>query len=116
MAHLRETGHKTTVVGLVPGLVTGKHGVAIKTDLHFSELENETPKLLAIADGKSCVSQLLTEPRVYTLITNTLDAGGRIAATTDSETILKGSAVSKFHSLIAIFGNAHCQLHNTHSY
>ena len=89
VATLRDTGYKTTMVGLIPGLITGKHGMVIQTDRHFSELSNDPPKILAIAAGQQCINKLLSEPNVHTLINHTIESGGQIAVTTESERILK---------------------------
>ena len=89
VAELRDNGLDAVVVGLRPGPVSGQHGMVIQTDRYFGEIRDCQPKLLALADGKHCIYKLLSEPKVHRLIKATIQSGGRVAATPESETILK---------------------------
>ncbi len=95
---LRQRGYRALMVSLAPELIEGANGMTVKPDSYLSKLlqTNRPPKLLAIADGKTCVNQLLSEPNVYRLMNQTVAAGGRIAATTESETILRHVGRVKF--------------------
>ena len=86
---LRTGNNHTAVVGLRPGRVAGKHGLAVHTDTHLSEIRHNRPKLLVIANGRLCASRLMTDPRVFKLMEQTLEANGRVAISLDSEIILK---------------------------
>jgi putative intracellular protease/amidase len=82
LTHLRAAGVESSLVSLAAGLVEGEHGLVMRPDRSLeNELTLSPPRLLILIGGPACATALMADPRVHQLISNTVQAEGRIAAT-----------------------------------
>lgn len=81
---LRQATVSVQIIGLTQGLMVGKYGLQVRPDLplaHYRRGVAEDPALLlVIPGGRPCATALLSDPRVHTLLKQTLASGGYLAA------------------------------------
>ena len=93
LCHLKKGGVPVSVVGLTSDLLTGLHGLTVRTDFSLSEfiqlvtVENN-PHSLIIPGGHEGTAVLFSDPRVHNLILAILKAGNYIAATLPAQQML----------------------------
>lgn len=84
---MRQTNVPVFLVGITAGLITGKHGLKIKSDYSLEEVKAAPlPKMVIIPNGIEIY--LATDPRVHHLINDTLGNQGIVAAMSTAEPFL----------------------------
>lgn len=88
VTELRQQGIRVTVIGLIAGLIVGRHGVSIKPEKTLSTWTDwDHGNTGVILSGEErCGTTLLSDPRVHLLVKNIVLRGGFVAVNT---TVLK---------------------------
>lgn len=85
---LRNAGISVELIGIEHGLVSGSHGIALKTDSIVSDLPDLPPKMIVFPGGRRSLFRLLVDPRVRKLVQKTVAQQGHIVAIGDVSALL----------------------------
>lgn len=90
---LRRAGVEVCVAGLVPGLVTGSHGITLATDRALAEVDAASLAMIVLPGGMPGTANLRKDRRVLDLV-RTLESSARpVAAICAAPTVLAAAGV-----------------------
>ena len=85
---LRRAGIETALVGLDAPVVTGGHGIAVKTDLLLEQADPACTDMLVLPGGLGGVNTMAASPAAKAFIRGVYDMDRRIAAICAAPTLL----------------------------
>lgn len=96
--NLRCSGVSVSLVGLRSRLTSGKHGLTMEADKLLGEVEQHIAKddIIILPGAQECITSLLSDPRVHSLIRTVLDKDGTVAATRSAEMMTKTVAIPNY--------------------
>lgn len=97
LSALRQAGLCVKCVGLTSGLVSSAHGVWLRPDLAFADLDpllqTTAISLLILPRGKLCLARLEADPRVHKLLGRVIEQQGQIVTGPDGLPLARAAAV-----------------------
>lgn len=90
---LRRAGLEVVMAGLVPGAVTGSHGIPILPDTHLGALDLGTITLLVCPGGQPGTRHLAADARVLALARRLHGEGRLTAAICAAPTVLQAAGI-----------------------
>lgn len=91
---LRRAELDVVVAGLVPGLVTGSHGIAVRPDAHLDEVDVARVTMLVLPGGPG-TKLLAADERVLALARRLHAEGRRTAAICAAPTVLHAAGIAR---------------------
>lgn len=89
VAKMREAGLPAYLISPSNHPVRGTHGIVVHPDHTLDEVYDQNCFQMVILPGnRQCIATLLADPRTHTLVNNTLQRSGFVAATKDTEDIV----------------------------
>jgi 4-methyl-5(b-hydroxyethyl)-thiazole monophosphate biosynthesis len=93
---VRQAGLCIKSVGLTRGLVSGAHGISLKSDLALSELEpwlNTTAiRAVILPGGEASLARLEADPRTHKLLRRVVEQNGQIVTGSDCMPMVQAAA------------------------
>lgn len=97
LSALRQAGLCAKSVGLTGGLISGAHGIGLRPDLTFVDLDHllktTTISLVILPGGEQGLAGLERDPRVYKLLRQAVAQGGQIVTGPEGLQIPRTAAV-----------------------
>ena len=103
LAQMRERGIKVRVVSTTKRLVRSELGLRIEPDSCIDGVAgNGGAELVLLPGREGCVKRLLTDPRVYHFVEKTLRAGGKLAVSSQAESVVRRSGLLRPETVAGI--------------
>ncbi len=92
---LRRGGVEVTVAGLEEGLIKGSHGIPIKADVYYRNIEGSSFDMLILPGGQPGTENLKKDAHLLKWVEECFRHNGKIAAICAAPTVLQKAGVAK---------------------
>ncbi|MCP4361983.1 MAG: DJ-1/PfpI family protein [Chloroflexi bacterium] len=89
LVQMRGASLPVYLVGVVAGLMRGKHGLMVRPDYSLDELKSEQAKLIVVPSGMKCSTSLMSDPRIHRLLNSSMEVGHYVAVLRTAEEAMK---------------------------
>ena len=104
---LRRGGVDVTVAGLEKNLVTGSHGIAVKPDIYYEEVDGLVYDVLILPGGQPGTNNMKSNPTLIQWIQQRHQSGQWIAAICAAPSVLHAAGVTDRVMLTSYPSEAH---------
>ncbi|MCA9967897.1 MAG: DJ-1/PfpI family protein [Anaerolineales bacterium] len=99
VARMRDAGLPAYLISPSSNPIRGTHGIIVQPDHTLDEVyKQDCFQMVVFPGNRQCITTLLADPRTHTLVTNTLQASGYVAATKDTQELVAQVVLRKQHN------------------